>query len=231
MKANVIFGCLLLSVCLPAKAQQTTPPPLAPDPASKPSPEELMKGSSFTNSVGIILVKMSDTLWAGKFPVTQAEYQAVMGNNPSAFKGDQHPVDTVSWNEARNFCAQLTQQELQKEYIPQDFAYSLPTQAQWEMLMADATVEQAVTSLGTRRQGTAPVGSLPANRLGLHDTRGNLWAWCLDPSNRTFRVLRGGAWDTSIEVNLRPEFRWYSNGPDDRRNIYGFRCVLQPVGK
>jgi formylglycine-generating enzyme required for sulfatase activity len=193
-----------------------------------PTIEELLKGDSFTNTAGVVMVKLSDTLWVGKYPVTQSEYKVVTGSNPSAFPGDNNPVETVSWNDARVFCAKLTEQEAQKKMLPTGFAYSIPTQAQWEFLIADATPEQAVTSIKGARKNTAPVGSLSANRLGLHDMRGNVWCWCLDPQDKTYRVLRGGAWNTSLEIDLRPEFRWFSNGPDDRRNSYGFRCVLQP---
>ncbi|MEY2428761.1 MAG: hypothetical protein QOJ40_1646, partial [Verrucomicrobiota bacterium] len=110
--------------------------------------------------------------------------------------------------------------------LPEGCVYTLPTQAQWDSLAAGAALENAVTSLGAPRTGTAPVGSLGPSPSGLYDIRGNLWEWCLDPDDKPFRVLKGGAWDTSLDINLRPEFRWYSNGPDERKNIFGFRCVL-----
>jgi formylglycine-generating enzyme required for sulfatase activity len=142
-----------------------------------------------------------------------------------------NPVDTVSWNDAQEFCAKLTQAEQKAEMLPEGFSYSLPTQAQWETLMDSAELQDAATSQTTSRTATAPVGSLGPNSLGLYDTRGNLWEFCLDPEDKPYRVLRGGAWDTTIEINLRPEFRWYSNGPDDRKNTYGFRCILAPAPK
>ena len=119
--------------------------------------------------------------------------------------------------------------EKKAEMLPEGFEYTLPTQAQWETLMDAADVKDAVTSLDNSRTGTAKVGSLKPNSLNLYDTRGNVWEFCLDPEDKPYRVLRGGAWDTSIDINIRPEFRWYSNGPDDRKNIYGFRCVLVPA--
>jgi len=196
-------------------------------PTNKPDLEQLVKASAFTNATGMVMVRLGANYWVGKYLVTQTEYQKVMGSNPSKFGGGNNPVDSVSWNDALAFCARLTQAEKQKGYLPEGCEYTLPTQAQWETFAAGTPLSQAVTSANTQRTGTAPVGSLPANKSGLHDVRGNLWQWCLDPQGQPYRVLRGGAWNTSLEMNLRPEFRWYSNGPDERKDIFGFRCVLQ----
>jgi formylglycine-generating enzyme required for sulfatase activity len=177
------------------------------------------------------MVKISDKLWAGKFEVTQKEYQKVAGSNPSQFPADNNPVDSVSWSAALSFCAQLTEAEDKEKLLPEGMAYTLPTQAQWESFAAGVDLKDAVTGSGARRSGTSAVGSLGASGLGLYDVRGNVWEWCLDPQDKPFRVARGAAWDTFIEVNLRPEFRWYSNGPDDSKNSIGFRCVLAPADK
>ena len=211
-----------------AAASATNTPAVASADQEKPDIKELIKLPAFTNTVEMIMVKISDSLWAGKYEVTQKEYQKVAGGNPSAFQDDRKPVDSVSWNEAMSFCRTLTDNERKEEMLPEGFAYTLPTQAQWESLAAGAELKDAVTSADTSRSGTAPVGSLGPNGLGLYDTRGNVWEWCLDPQDKPFRVARGAAWDTSFEVNLRPEFRWYS-GPDDVKNVIGFRCVLAPA--
>ena len=191
--------------------------------------KDLIKAPGFTNDTGMVMVKISPTLWAGMFEVTQEQYHKAMGNNPSEFQGDHNPVDSVSWNDARGFCARLTDLEKKADMLPEGFEYTLPTQAQWETLMDAADVKDAVTSLNTSLSGTAKVGSLKPNSLNLYDTRGNVWEFCLDPEDKPYRVLRGGAWDTYIDINIRPEFRWDSNGPDDRKNVYGFRCVLKPA--
>ncbi len=193
--------------------------------------KELMALPEFTNSSGIVMVKISDKLWAGKYEVTQKEYQQVAGGNPSQFPGDDNPVESVSWNDAVNFCAKLTEAEEKEKLLPEGMAYTLPTQAQWESFAAGVDLKDAVTGSGARRNGTSPVGSLGASGVGLYDSRGNVWEWCLDPQDKPFRVARGGAWDTFIEVNLRPEFRFYGNGPDDRKSSIGFRCVLAPAAK
>jgi len=201
------------------------------DTKKKADIKELMLEPSFTNASGMVMMKISQSMWAGKFLVTQEEYQKVAGGNPSEFSGGTRPVDSVSWNDAQSFCAKLNEAEKKEEMLPEGYTYTLPTQAQWESLVAGADLSTAVTSLNSSRSGTLPVGSLAANGLGLCDIRGNLWEFCLDPSDKSFRVLRGGAWNTSYEPNSRIEFRWYADGPDDRKNNYGFRCLMVPSGK
>ena len=185
-----------------------------------------MEGPEFTNSVGMVMIKLSPTFWAGKYEVTQEAYRKITGGNPSQFPGDRNPVDSVSWNDAIGFCRGLTENERNEEMLAEGFTYTLPTQSQWESWAASATLENAVTSQNSKRSSTAPVGSLGPNAQGLYDIRGNVWDFCLDPQDQAYRVLRGAAWDSWIEINLRVEFRWYSDGPDDKKNTYGFRCVM-----
>jgi formylglycine-generating enzyme required for sulfatase activity len=183
-----------------------------------------------TNTVGMVLVKISSGLWAGKFVVTQDSYQKVMNSNPSAFSGNDRPVDSVTWNDAMAFCEKLTRKEKMSRDLAPGYAYSLPTQAQWENLASGTSLDDAVTSLPpSHHSSTEPVGSLGANSLGLYDMRGNVMEWCLDPQDQPYRVLRGGAWDTFVEPNTRIEFRNYSP-PDQTKNDYGFRVVLQGTG-
>jgi len=172
--------------------------------------------------------KQVGAFWAGCHEVTQAAYQKVMGANPSQCPGADHPVDSVSWNDAEEFCRRLTALDREKGELPPGYTYALPTEEQWQGLVADAATADAVTSLSSTRSCSAPVGSLRPNQLGLYDVRGNVWEWCAGNTDKPFRVLRGGAWDSRHEVNLRPEFRWYSRGPDERKNTFGFRCLLVP---
>lgn len=209
-----------------AEAAVNSPDTNAP---AKPDIKELIKESSFTNSIGMLMVKISPSLWVGKYEVTQDEYQKVTGGNPSHFQGGALPVDSVCWNDAHDFCDELTKHEKGEEMLPEGFGYVLPTQAQWESLVAGTPLSQAATSERTSRTSSAPVGSMGANSVGLCDLRGNLWEFCLDPTDKPYRVLRGGAWNSYYEPNLRLEFRWYANGPDDRKDYYGFRCILAPA--
>src|SRR5271170_6987675 len=100
-----------------------------------------------TNTVGVVLVKISPGLWAGKFEVTQKAYEKVMGGNPSAFGGGDRPVDSVSWNDAVSFCDKLTDKEQNADQLPDGYAYSLPTENQWVELVDSASLNDAVMSL------------------------------------------------------------------------------------
>jgi formylglycine-generating enzyme required for sulfatase activity len=225
---------LLLSFFL-VRAQDTGQPTNAADADELtndiPALKDLMSSNNIvTNTVGVVLVKVSSDLWAGKYEVTQEAYQKVAHDNPSAFKGGQNPVDSVSWNDAMAFCQKLTAKERSAKELPDGYAYTLPTEAQWQMLAGDASLKDAVMALnGNSHSSTSPVGSLGPNSLGLYDTRGNVMEWCLDSHDPSYRVLRGGAWDTALEVNSRLEFRWYSTSLDEKKNSYGFRIVLEPA--
>jgi formylglycine-generating enzyme required for sulfatase activity len=193
-----------------------------------PTLKDLMSTNSVvTNSVGMVLVKISNGLWAGKFDTAQDAYQQVMNNNPSAFNNPQRPVDSVSWNDAIGFCTKLTAKE--KTQLPDGYSYNLPTQSQWETLVANATLTDAVMKLNNGNiSSTAPVGSLGPNSFGLYDMRGNVWAWCLDAVDPATHVLRGGAWDTISEPTSRVVFRWYYSIQNDKpQNNFGFRVVLE----
>jgi formylglycine-generating enzyme required for sulfatase activity/tRNA A-37 threonylcarbamoyl transferase component Bud32 len=131
--------------------------------------------------------------YMGKYEVTQAQYQALMGKNPSHFTGDGRlPVEQVSWLDAMDFCQKLSQKTGR--------AYRLPSEAEWEYACRAGTTTpfafgetiSAATvnyngnypygnaAKGEYRKKTTPVGSFPANAFGLYDMHGNLWEWCLD---------------------------------------------------
>jgi formylglycine-generating enzyme required for sulfatase activity len=206
---------------------EAVPEAVAPE-KEEPAPLDLESAEGIvTNSLQMILVRLPAGYWAGKHEVTQEQFQKVMDRNPSQFKGPNRPVDSVSWIDAMAFCRKLTELERAEEVLPEGFRYALPTEAQWEYFVNEAQLADAVTSEGRGRQATADVGSLGPNKFGLHDTRGNVWEFCREDS-QAYRVLRGAAWNTDYEVNLRKEFRWYAPGPDAAENSFGFRVVLTP---
>jgi formylglycine-generating enzyme required for sulfatase activity len=194
-----------------------------------PTLKELMATNSVvTNTVGIVLVKISPGLWASKFETTQDAYRQIMHANPSAFKGAERPVDSVSWNDAMTFCQKLTAKEKTADELPDGFSYSLPTESQWENLVANASLKDAVMKLNDANiSSTAAVGSLAPNSLGLYDLRGNVMEWCLDSHDPSYHVLRGGGWDTLDEPSSRLVFRWFAKPEDKLQNDFGFRIILQ----
>jgi formylglycine-generating enzyme required for sulfatase activity len=182
--------------------------------------ELFQSDSSITNSLGMLLVHLPQGYRVAQYEVTQGDYQAVMGENPSRFPGARRPVENVTWNHAKNFCERLTQKDSDAGVIPPGYSYALPTEAQWEVYVDEARIQDAITShLGDRRS-TENVGGLPPNQYGLHDTRGNIWEWCSSP------VARGASW-RSHEDFLEIRFRFVGE-PARPYDDIGFRVVLQP---
>jgi formylglycine-generating enzyme required for sulfatase activity len=124
------------------------------------------------------------------------------------------------------FCKKMTELDLKKKKLPEGYRYVLPTENEWSNLVASATMDQAVASLTVRRTAPTTVGSLAANSLGLYDVRGNVMEFVLSDESQPYRFLKGGSWADFVEVNLRPEFRWYCR-PDEAMNTFGFRCLLK----
>jgi formylglycine-generating enzyme required for sulfatase activity len=211
-------------------------------------------GSS--NEQPVRQVTLSAPFWMGKYEVTQAEYQSVVGSNPSFFQGanapnaPSRPVETVLWNSAVAYCQALTAIEQAAGRVPQGYQYRLPTEAEWEYCCrAGTTTEWSTgTSLSTSQGNfdnalgqTAVVGSYAPNAFGLHDMHGNVLEWCLDtyalyaPGSVTDplvtgglnRVIRGGSWN-NIDFYCRSATRHLSS-PGFTLNSIGFRVVLAPT--
>jgi hypothetical protein len=187
-----------------------------------------------TNSIGMVFewINQQGTnggYWVGKFEVTQSQYQTIMGANPSSFKNGNPatlPVETVSLEDARRFCRQLTDRDkdLLKGASYEGWTYALPTQAQWYFYVAGAPLATAITSDKAKRFNATNIGSLGPNDYELHDVRGNVWEWCAEG------VFRGSAYDSfkgfllkmTIDdvLKLNPNMPAAANG--------GFRCVIIP---
>ena len=183
--------------------------------------------------------------YLGETEVTQAQWERVMGNNPSRFRGADLPVENVSWNDCQEFLRKA------------GGGLRLPSEAEWEYACragtttpfsfgATITPEQVNfdgrfpygnASKGTYRQQTVACRSLPANAWGLHEMHGNVWEWCQDVQanypghgdERAWeegfgaRVLRGGSWYGDGRI-CRAAFR-YGHDPDYRTGYLGLRLA------
>lgn len=222
-----------------------------------PGTFQMGSGDGHSDERPVRRVTHSRGFWLGKTEVTQAQWQAVMGGNPSGFKGDDLPVENVSYEDALAFCRKLTERERAAGRLPDGYVYTLPTEAQWEYACRAGTTGNyageldAMAWYGENSSGrTHPVGRKQANAWGLYDMHGNVWEWCLDRrgpytiSSATdpqgadagsFRVNRGGGW-SSIADHCRSANRdWDSPGLGDP--VLGFRLALsfrelqQPVSR
>ena len=143
-------------------------------------------------------VTLTRGYWMGKYEVTQAQYEAIMGKNPSYFKGADLPVEQVTWNNAMTFCAKLTEQERAAGRLPEGYEYTLPTESQWEFACRAGTttalnngknlsneeqcpaMDEVGWYVGNSDGMTHPVGQKKPNARGLYDMHGNVQEWCLD---------------------------------------------------
>jgi formylglycine-generating enzyme required for sulfatase activity len=192
------------------------------------------------NSVGMkfkLLPSPGGAFSMGVYEVTQQQYEAVMGSNPSEFKGANNPVENVSWDDAVAYCAKLSS-------LPAELAagrvYRLPTEAEWEYACRAGTTTEY--SFGDNEQdlgkyawfetnsGSKPhaVGEKLPNGWGLYDMHGNVWEWCSDAEG-SFRVLRGGSWFYGAAY-CRSAYR-RTNVPTFRHANIGFRLALSPSGQ
>jgi len=185
----------------------------------------------------------------GKFPITQAQWQAVaalpkvkitLNANPSQFKGANRPVETVLWYDAEEFCARLSRKTGK--------VYRLPSEAEWEYACRGGTttpfnfgetITPEIANYDNNHQGTTPVGSFQPNNFGLYDMHGNVWEWCADTwhdnyqgaptdgsiwlSSDESQVLRGGSWGNYPRYCRSAYRSWFNPGSS---NYYdGFRAV------
>jgi len=172
----------------------------------------------FTNGVGMQMISLPWGWWAGEHEVTQQAFERVMASNPSLFKDAGRPVECVSWNEAANFCRRLSVSEEREGRLPSGFIYRLPTTSEHEQFSAGALPNDAVMSFAKVQWHTEAVGTTRPNSLGLHDTIGNVWEWCLDWASdaKQFKVSAGGGW-ANVIGDLQPRAEgWNKSDPYER---------------
>ena len=188
-------------------------------------------------------VTLTNDYYMGKYEVTQALWQAVMGSNPSEFKGDDLPVEQVSWNDCQEFISKLNGLTGKK--------FRLPTEAEWEyaarggkkncgyQYSGSSNISDVAWYDGNSGSKTHPVGTKQANELGIYDMTGNVWEWCQDwygsyvnspqtnpigANSGSYRVCRGGSWNIKA-WHCRSSYRLYGT-PVNRGYSIGLRLVL-----
>lgn len=182
-----------------------------------------------------------DTFFIDIFEVTQKDFKKIMGRNPSEFRGENLPVDHVSWYDSRDYCNKL--------------AKRLPTEAEWEKAARSETLTQFYwgaepdDSFGwhwnNSNRRTHPVGQKKPNKFGIHDVSGNVWEWVSDwydskyyrvrssnnpqsPFNGKHRVLRGGSFMDKPDGLRVTRRNW--DLPGARFKNFGFRCARDSNG-
>jgi formylglycine-generating enzyme required for sulfatase activity len=210
-------------------------------------PGSFMMGDAVNGPHGPVhKVTLTKGFCLGKTEVTREQWQAVMGGNPSEFKGPKYPVETVSWNDCQDFLRKLN------EKLPGQ-GFRLPTEAEWEYACragsttayafgdGEANLGEYAWYAANSANNTHPVGEKKANAWDLLDMHGNVWEWCADwygpygagdqkdpvgPPDGQDRVLRGGSWLDS------PMFCRSANrhlfAPGSRFSCLGFR-VARPL--
>ncbi len=188
-------------------------------------------------------VKISKAFYMGKYEVTEKQWREVTGNDPSHFKGDNLPVESVSWNDVQEFIRKLNEKEGTNKY-------RLPSEAEWEYAARAGTTTRYSFGDDESKLGdyawypansgnkTHEVGQKKPNPWGLYDIHGNVWEWVQDkwhsdyngaPTDGSawegdgFHVIRGGRW-YGIAKCCRSADRG-SNAPGDRYNGLGFRLL------
>ena len=188
-------------------------------------------------------VTLTNDYYIGKYEVTQALWKAVMGKNPSNFKGDNLPVEQVNWDDCHDFLSKLNRITGK--------TFRLPTEAEWEYAACGGNKSRGYQYSGSNnlsdvawysgnsRSKTHAVGTKQANELGIYDMTGNVWEWCQDwngeyssssqvnptgANSGSYRVSRGGSWDNNAWFS-RSSFR-NSSSPSYRNNFTGLRLVL-----
>ncbi len=180
-------------------------------------------GSFVAGKYGAFEKKSLGAFYVDTYEVKQKDFEKVMGNNPSHFKGADLPVEKVTWAEAKEYCKRVGKR--------------LPTAEEWEKAARGGTASKYYwgNDLGKNRANcdgcgskfdglkTAPVGSFPPNKFGLYDMVGNVWEWIDETHDKKYKFLRGGSWmdDSSF---VTPDGSYFVL-PKNRSGDIGFRCV------
>ena len=205
-----------------------------------------MGSTVFDDEQPVHEVQIGQPFYLGKYPITQSHWEAVMGKNPSYFRGNPNrPVENVSWEEVQEFITKLNESE-------GGMLYRLPTEAEWEYAARAGSTTNYCFGNDARQLSkhawyalnsggkTYPVRQLKPNAWELYDMLGNVWEWIQDwydeeyyansphydphgPSSGSYRVVRGGGWDCNAG-DCRSASRNVEH-PGDHSRFVGFRLL------
>ena len=210
-----------------------------------PKGEFMMGSEEYDWEKPVHTVTISKPFYLSVYQLTQREWETVMGNNPSDFKGDNQPVENVSWDDVQEFIKKLNEKE-------NTHKYRLPSEAEWEYAVRARTTTRYSFGDGDSKldeyawysensDKTHPVGKKKANQWGLYDMHGNVWEWVQDEWHGNYdsaptdgsawedgvsadRVLRGGGW-VADAGDCRSADRDF--GPGNRSRFLGFRLLQE----
>lgn len=168
----------------------------------------------------IDFAQLPSGLLMARTPVTQAQWREVMGTNPSFFKGDELPVESVSWFDAQEFCRKTgTRLPTEAEW---EYAYRAGTNTTWYNGDDDGKVGDIAWLKGNSSHRTQAVCKKQPNAWWLYDMAGNVWEWCADADD-IYRAIRGGSWIS--EASRTAAAYRNNNFLDSRNSSVGFRVV------
>jgi formylglycine-generating enzyme required for sulfatase activity len=249
---TILFLCAILAGCDRGSVEKTEGQ-AATETLVPVTNMVFVKAGSFLRKTQAIVI--SNDFWLGRYEVTQAEFSALTGKNPSHFKDQpMNPVEKLSFDDATAFCATLTLRERTAGRLPAGFEYRLPWEAEWEFAcragstnrfsFGDSATEAGPSAWTAENSDstTHPVGLKKPNPWGFYDMHGNVWEWCQDwfepepgkpmPPNMPkakMKIFKGGGW------NQEAEFAGVANRfmmpPAMGINFVGFRIALAKSAK
>lgn len=190
---------------------------------------------------GIDMIELPNGNYIGKYEVTQAQWQEIMGSNPSFFEGDlSRPVENVSWDDCQRFINKLNSQS---EVIESGFKFKLPTREEWEYACRAGSDGKfgypedqengSIDDMGWYKENsgdeTHPVGQKIANKWGIYDMHGNVWEWTSTAIDGEKRVFCGGSF--YFPAPFCEASYWLNYWPDSKFSFVGLRLAAAPATK